>query len=68
MRKLENPSSPLNCLFFRPLIIVVISSTFVGVKNIKAESFCLSSEYLSTPGVKLDCSPSAVSVKHVLTL
>jgi hypothetical protein len=37
MRKLGNPSSPLDSLF--SLTILVISLLLVGVKNIEGESF-----------------------------
>jgi hypothetical protein len=39
MRKLENPTSPLDVLFLSSVTIVVISLLLVGVKNIEAESF-----------------------------
>jgi hypothetical protein len=38
MRKLENPFNPLNFWFFNSLIIVIISSILVGVKNIEAQN------------------------------
>jgi hypothetical protein len=62
--KLEYPSRPLDFLFFKSLIILVISSSFVGVKNIEAETFALVLEYSGVPGVKLHCSLSTVSVKY----
>ena len=63
MRKLEKPSSPLDFLFFKSLIIVVISSVLVGVKNIEAEGLWLPLVYIHVPGIKLHCSHSAFSVK-----
>jgi hypothetical protein len=37
MTKLETPTSPLDFLFLKSLITLVILSSFVSVKNIEAE-------------------------------
>jgi len=35
VRQIENPFSPLNVLFFKPLVTAFILASLVGVKNIE---------------------------------